>query len=398
MEKSQEKYLNLISAEVIADSLNQFGERITTMKLVFPRIILAEFNTHRMFNRNSASSRAIPFKKMVKIVEEQPFIPIAWQKDHKGMQGTEYITEQSVVDFKKGVWLNARNKAIQSAEELYYPVSKAKSIYDIEELKGTGVTKQLANRLLEPFMWNTVLITSSKEGLDNFFNLRCPSYEWEYEEGVIKAKSKEEFLEMFIKRYPTNGERELHDMELVDEHLNPNNSINWFNLNKGQAEIHIMDLAEKMWDAMNESTPKQLEVGQWHIPFGDNIKEHLLLESFGFLTPTEIEEIKVKIAVARCARLSYETLGDNPVIDYRKDIALHNTLLAVKHMSPFEHCAVVMENEEYYSHIKGNIKTQIVNVFEERRTTPIDKDSNVFGWSRNLKGFKQYREIIEYGK
>ena len=249
-------------------------------------------------------------------------------------------------------------------------------------------------------MWTTMLITGNKAdgGWNNFFNLRCPSYEWEYEEGVIKAKSKEEFLEMFIKRYPTNGERELHDMELVDEHLNPNNSIDWFNLNKGQAEIHIMDLAEKIYDAMNESTPKQLKVGQWHIPFGDNIKEHLLLESFGFLTPTEIEEIKVKIAVARCARLSYETLGDNPVIDYRKDIALHNTLLAVKHMSPFEHCAVVMENEEYYSHIKGNIKTQIVNVFEERRTTLIDKDSNVFGWSRNLKGFKQYREIIEYGK
>ena len=34
---------NLISAKIVADSLNQFGERITTMKLIFPRIILAEF-------------------------------------------------------------------------------------------------------------------------------------------------------------------------------------------------------------------------------------------------------------------------------------------------------------------------------------------------------------------
>ena len=378
MEKSQEKYLNLISAEVIADSLNQFGERITTMKLVFPRIILAELNTHRMFNRNSASSRAIPFKKMVKIVEEQPFIPIAWQKKHTGMQGTEYLVDRK---HEKAVyeWLKARDFAVKQANIM----------------NSDGVTKQLANRLLEPFMWTTMLITGSKEGWDNFFELRCPSYEWEYEEGTIKAKSKEKFLEMFIKRYPTNGEKNLHDWEAVDEHFNPVDSSFWRSINKGQAEIHIMELAEKMWDAMNESTPKQLEVGQWHIPFGDNIKEHLLLESFGCLTPTEIEETKVKIAVARCARLSYETLGDNPVIDYRKDIALYNTLLAVKHMSPFEHCAVVMENEEYYSHIKGNIETQIVNVFEERRTTPIDKDSNVFGWSRNLKGFKQYREIIE---
>ena len=81
MENTQEKHYNLISAEILADSLNQFGERVTTFKLVFPRIILAEFNTHRMFNRNSASSRAIPFEKMVKMVKEQPFIPIAWQKE-----------------------------------------------------------------------------------------------------------------------------------------------------------------------------------------------------------------------------------------------------------------------------------------------------------------------------
>ena len=39
-----------------------------------------------------------------------------------------------------------------------------------------GTTKQLCNRLLEPFMWTTMLITGPKSGWDNFFNLRCPSY------------------------------------------------------------------------------------------------------------------------------------------------------------------------------------------------------------------------------
>ena len=70
-----------INAEIIADSVDSKGNRITTMLLTFPRFILAELNTHRMFSRNSASSRAIPFEKMVKMVEEDPFIPIAWQKD-----------------------------------------------------------------------------------------------------------------------------------------------------------------------------------------------------------------------------------------------------------------------------------------------------------------------------
>lgn len=67
----------MITAKVVADSKNEFNNRITTMVVTFPRYILAELNTHRMFSRNSASSRAIPFEKMVKSVEENPFIPIA---------------------------------------------------------------------------------------------------------------------------------------------------------------------------------------------------------------------------------------------------------------------------------------------------------------------------------
>lgn len=71
-----------ISAKVIADSIDSRGNRITSMILVYPRFILPELNTHRMFSRNAASSRAIPFEKMVKDIEEDPFIPIAWQKNN----------------------------------------------------------------------------------------------------------------------------------------------------------------------------------------------------------------------------------------------------------------------------------------------------------------------------
>jgi thymidylate synthase ThyX len=89
----------MIQAKIVADSLNPQGDRLTTFIVTFPRIILAEFNTHRMFSRNSASSRAIPFDKMVKSVQENPFIPIVWQKDHKGMQGKEYLTDELSINF-----------------------------------------------------------------------------------------------------------------------------------------------------------------------------------------------------------------------------------------------------------------------------------------------------------
>ena len=49
---------NEINATIIADSKDVRGNRITTFVITFPRIVLAEFNTHRMLSKNSASSRA----------------------------------------------------------------------------------------------------------------------------------------------------------------------------------------------------------------------------------------------------------------------------------------------------------------------------------------------------
>jgi hypothetical protein len=41
----------------------------------------------------------------------------------------------------------------------------------------------------------------------------------------------------------------------------------WQSINKSQADIHIQAIAELMWDAMNESTPKKLKAGEYHLPF-----------------------------------------------------------------------------------------------------------------------------------
>ena len=365
MENTQEKYPNLISAEILADSLNQFGERITTMKLIFPRIILAEFNTHRMFNRNSASSRAIPFKKMVKMVQEQPFIPIAWQKHHSGMQGSNYHTGEGNVgdiNYKAKAernWLRARDFAVEQSKQLY---------------EDSLVTKQICNRLLEPFMYHTVLVTATE--WENFFELRCPSYKIDDIDNT-RFKSWKDLIS-FIK------DRDKVDNSVIESY-EQFSVIEKLQKNKGQAEIHIMDLAEKMWNAYNESTPKQLEVGQWHIPFGDRfsdkrVKELYISNGYNPDNPIpdeyyykELDLIKVKIATARCARLSYETLGDNPEINYEKDIKLHDDLLAMKHFSPFEHCCVVPSEQEYNEARKGK----------------------EIGWFYNLKGFKSYRFSLD---
>ena len=366
-----------IEAKIIADSLSPQGHRITSYLLTYPRFIHSELMTYRMFSRNSASSRAIPFERMVKMVEEDPFIPIAWQKDHKGMQGTEYLTdrkhENAVYE-----WLKSRDLAVKQAKMM----------------NNDGVTKQLCNRLLEPFMWHTMLITGSKEGWDNFFELRCPKYRYHNDNTsrISYYKSKKDWI--YEAENNTSRVRE-HERRLRK------NPFLWFEINEGQAEIHIQALAEAMWDARNESTPKQLQAGEWHIPFGDNIMMSILDQqdiAIKFPSIDSVEDLKIRIATARCARLSYMTFDGE--IDYEKDLKLHDQLLESKHFSPFEHCARVMSNEEYNSFIKGksNENWDVDLVTDDTFEISAQFDRNVLGWCNNFRGFIPYRYLIENEK
>lgn len=349
-----------ISAKVIADSKNEFGNRITTMVVTFPRFILAELNTHRMMSRNSASSRAIPFKKMINSIENDPFVPIAFQKDHSGMQGAEYL---------EGVELEVALQAYGRSVE--YAINRAK------EFAATGVTKQLVNRQLEPFMWHTVIITATE--WENFFALRCPKYEL----------------------FPDPNSRDLGECEYFRSRkewskrhkecygFTPKyDEIGWLKQNKGQAEIHMMELAEQMWDAMNESIPKELKAGEWHIPFGDDIDYMKAVDvsnqtkgtSMSTIDDKLVREVKIKIATARCARVSYTVVGEeNKPANYEADIKLHDRLVESGHWSPFEHCAQAMSEADTKQNrivIKGK------------------NDSDNLGWSGNFKGFIQYRKTF----
>ena len=102
----------VIKAEIVAHSINEQGDELISVMATFPRIILAEVNTHRMLSKNTSSSRAIPFAKMVETIQNDPFIPIAWQKEHKGMQGTEYFTNDSDIALLEQNWLKGRDYAI----------------------------------------------------------------------------------------------------------------------------------------------------------------------------------------------------------------------------------------------------------------------------------------------
>lgn len=143
------------AAKVIADSIAS-GVRLTTLEVTMPRIVLAEFNTHRMFSRNSASSRAIPVEKRIVAVRENPFVPDAFGLNKPGMQAGDAVAEAEAVHGYR-IWNRARLSAIECAKEL-------------AEL---NIHKQWVNRLLEPFSWTTVVVTATE--WENYFNLRISS-------------------------------------------------------------------------------------------------------------------------------------------------------------------------------------------------------------------------------
>jgi thymidylate synthase ThyX len=251
-----------ISAKIIEDSINKAGCRLTTFVLKYPRFILAEVNTHRVFSRSSASSRAIPVKKMLEQVLSDPAMPIFWGKNQPGMSATEQLTGKELAKAKT-LWIMARNEAVSS----------------VRDLNDLGLHKQIANRILEPWMWTYTVLTATDFG--NFYNLR----------------------------------------------LDPN------------AQPEMKQLAECMLEAHKNSVPRPVagkgycDISEthdcdWHLPFVT--KEERDANEF------EIEDL-LKFSVARCARVSYA--NHEGVIDYAKDRILHDKLIASGHMSPLEHQA-----------------------------------------------------------
>lgn len=277
----------MIKTEILLDSINTSGNRLTTYVLEFPRWILAELNTHRMFSRNTASSRAIPTEKMISMTLENPAMPVFWGKNQAGMQShVELVGEE--LQHAKDAWFRARDRAVESAKDLLE----------------CGMHKQYVNRTIENFLHVRTILTASEYG--NFFSLRAHK----------------------------------------------------------DAQPEFQALAFMMLEKYNASTPKELATGQWHVPFGDKFdndkifdtdawKEEtdgMALEMSGDMSPYLIN-YKIKIATARCARVSY--LNFEGKDDYNNDIKLHDQLAASGHWSPFEHCAMANWNSGNSGNFKG---------------------------------------------
>lgn len=293
-----------ISAKVIADSISSYGIRLTTMECRYPRMVHSEFNTHRVFSRNASSSRAIPVERLVQDVIDDPAMPVFWGKNKPGMQAVEELTggEKEAAISK---WLKARDDAVANARLL----------------AGSGVHKQLVNRLIEPWCHIRVVVTSTEWA--NFYTLR---------------------------RHP-------------------------------DAQPEMKALADAMWEAQQASTPKLLQPGEWHLPYVTDEDREIIKQkaydstkdcNFG-CTIDEMDDWNEEplryLSAARCARTSYLTHdARKPNVD--EDLKLCERLLGSGHMSPFEHQGTP-DSKPYYNSIWNDRR----NKWENQR-----KHGNLVGW------------------
>jgi thymidylate synthase ThyX len=174
---------------------------------------------------------------------------------------------------------------IAKAKDIWLDAAR-EAVYQANRMVHLGVHKQIVNRLLEPFTYIDVLVTAT-------------------------------------------------------------DFANWYALrNHPDAQPEIAQLAQLMLKAQQDSTPKRLESGEWHLPYiSSQDWEAALLYCdirVSKRIPPYLEQLDVvrKVSVARCARVSYKAF-DGTVAPIKKDIELFNQLLVSEplHASPAEHQA-----------------------------------------------------------
>lgn len=151
---------NAPTAKVIADSITEHGHRLTTLEVRAWRPVLAEINTHRMFSRNSASSRAIPVKKTLQRFIGEFALPLEYPSEQKGMNGGLELTGEDLQD-AKDFWDNL-------ACDIW---EKTRAYVDAHPDPSTRLHKSLLNRWLEPGLMQTMIISATN--WDGFFWQRC---------------------------------------------------------------------------------------------------------------------------------------------------------------------------------------------------------------------------------
>lgn len=272
-----------VKATCLLHSVSQAGVPMVTFEIEYPRMILAELNTHRMLSRNSASSRAIPFDKMVTQLTARP---VRFGEANPGMQdkGEQHDGKVIICAYEMGdspsnsvVFTTSYEVSGQDAWEF----AKESAVEISDAFYKAGFAKQVYNRLTEPFQMIKTVISGTEWA--NFFWLR----------------------------------------------------------NHESADPTFAELARVMQQAMQESVPQTLLPSEWHLPYVTSRRDDNGRLEYWLDSETQLcEGDALKVSAARCAAVSYR----NTDYGLEKCRQVHDKLVGDdrKHGSAMEHQAKAM--------------------------------------------------------
>jgi len=281
-ENQMQQFRENIKAEVLCDSvsLTTTGHhRLVTMELTYPKFFHADVMTYRTMSRNAASSRAIPTAKMRRMILDNPAGPVLFRANAKGMAANDALD------------IEAQVASLTEWSDCLLGVAKHH-----EELERLGNSKDVCNRILEPWVYITVICTAN------------------------------------IQAY----------QHMLFERLHP------------AAQMEFQYLAKKMLEALRSSSPTALKAGQWHLPM---IKQQDREEyTFDPGSPCEggTYPALAEISAARCARVSY--LTHEGIRDTAEDLEMFQVKLIGSepgHWSPLEHPAMCTGTDERIGNFTG---------------------------------------------
>lgn len=143
------------------------------------------------------------------------------------------------------------------------------------------------------------------------------------------------------------------------------------------AQPEIYELATKMRTAYLTSVPKQLNPGEWHVPYVNTNRE-LSTNKLVYLDTSGLEisadDARV-VSASCCAQVSYRKSDDS----FEKAKKIYQQLIESQpcHASPVEHQATPMFRPDS---------------FADSGTTHLDRKNQA--WSGNLRGWVQFRKLI----
>ena len=332
----------LITAKVIADSINETGQRLTTFELEFPRLILSECNTHGAIEKNTSSSRAIPVSKMLDHILEQNLKPIYFGSKKSGMQAGGELTDEGL-DFVKCVWGSSLESAVEYAEML----DKA------------GVAKEVTNRITEPYQ--LIKAVWSATDWENFFNLRL---EKDADPNICMLAYK--MYEAMSKSVPVLLKKGEYHLPYV-----------------GKYDIPV---------AYSDLGGYEYETG-YNVFYYDKESDHTIEHCL------TLEEA-IKYSVASCASVSYR--ATDMTLDKAEKIWNMLVKSEVVHASPLTHVAtpIVATSTEWFEsshqwsdYTEGSVNIKEIPITWQQGVTHMRRDGTLC--SGRFAGWIQQRHLIE---